>query len=194
MGVVWPLIINQRLVHFTPHMFSFHRSHSWISGGDHSLVQTLLVLAFGIIENGRSWLFSTKMGVVWPFFIDQRLIQLSRHMFRCHRSHSWISGGDHLLVKNLNVLAFSIIENGRSWLFSIKIGVVWPFFIDQRHIHLTPHMFPCHRSHSWISGGDHLLVKNLNVLAFSMIENGHSWLFSPKTGVVWPLIIDQKAR
>jgi hypothetical protein len=23
-----------------------------------------------------------------------------------------------------------------------------------------PHMFPCHRSHSWISGGDHLLVKN----------------------------------
>jgi hypothetical protein len=23
------------------------------------------VLAFGIIENGHSWLFSTKMGVVW---------------------------------------------------------------------------------------------------------------------------------
>jgi hypothetical protein len=23
-----------------------------------------------------------------------------------------------------------------------------------------PHMFPCHRSHSWISGGDHFLVKN----------------------------------
>jgi hypothetical protein len=21
-------------------------------------------------------------------------------------------------------------------------------------------MFPCHRSHSWISGGDHFLVKN----------------------------------
>jgi hypothetical protein len=23
-----------------------------------------------------------------------------------------------------------------------------------------PHMFPCHRSHSLISGGDHFLVKN----------------------------------
>jgi hypothetical protein len=23
-----------------------------------------------------------------------------------------------------------------------------------------PHMFPCHRSHSWISIGDHFLVKN----------------------------------
>jgi hypothetical protein len=28
------------------------------------------VLAFGIIENGRSWLFSTKMGVVRPLIID----------------------------------------------------------------------------------------------------------------------------
>jgi hypothetical protein len=24
------------------------------------------VLAFSVIENGRSWLFPTKMGVVWP--------------------------------------------------------------------------------------------------------------------------------
>jgi hypothetical protein len=42
------LIIDQRLVHFTPHMFSCHISHSWISGGDHFLVKNLLVLAFGI--------------------------------------------------------------------------------------------------------------------------------------------------
>jgi hypothetical protein len=39
-------------------------------------------------------------------------------MFSCHRSHSWIFGGDHFLVKNPLVLAFGIIENGRSWLFS----------------------------------------------------------------------------
>jgi hypothetical protein len=58
------------VVHFTPHMFSCHRSHSWISGGDHFLVKNPLVLAFGINENGRSWLFLTKMGVVWPFVID----------------------------------------------------------------------------------------------------------------------------
>jgi hypothetical protein len=89
------------------------------------------VLTFGIIENGRSWLFSIKMGIVWP------------HM-----------------VKNPYVLAFGIIENGRSWLFSIKMGIVWPLIIDQRLIHPTPHMFPCHSSHSWISGGDDFLVKN----------------------------------
>jgi hypothetical protein len=160
MGGVWPLIIDQRLVHLTPHMFPYHKSHSLISGGDHFLVKNLYVLAFGIIENGRSWLFSTKMGVVSPLIIDQRLIHLTPHMFPCHRSRSWISCGDHFLVKNPYVLAFGIIENGRSWLFSTKMGVVWPLIIDQRLVQLTPHMFPCHRSHSWISGGDHFLVKN----------------------------------
>jgi hypothetical protein len=105
------------------------------------LGQNLLVLTFGIIENGRSWLFSTKMGVVWPFIIDQRLVHLTPHTFTCHRSHSWISGGDHFLVKNPYVLAFGIIENGHLWLFSSKMGVVWPLIIDQRLVHLTPHMF-----------------------------------------------------
>jgi hypothetical protein len=117
------------------------------------------VLAFSVIENGRSWLFLTKMGVVWPLIIDQRLVHLTPHMFHCHISHSWISGGDHFLGKNLNVLAFGIIENGHSWRFSIKMGVVWPLIFDQRLIHLTTHMFPCHRSHSWIYGGDHFFVK-----------------------------------
>jgi hypothetical protein len=88
------------------------------------------VLAFGIIENGRSWLFSTKMGVVWPLIIDQRLVHLTPHMFTCDRSHSWISSGYHFFVKNPYVLALVIIENGLSWLFSIKMGVVWPFIID----------------------------------------------------------------
>jgi hypothetical protein len=58
------------------------------------------------------------------------------------------------------VLAFSVIENGHSWLFSTKMGVVSPLIIDQRIVHLTPHKFPCHVSHSWISSGDHFLVKN----------------------------------
>jgi hypothetical protein len=74
--------------------------------------------------------------------------------------------------------------------FRQKMGVVWQLIIDQRLIHLTPHVFPCHRPHSWISGGDHFLVKNLLELAFGIIENGRSWLFSTKMGVVWPLIID----
>jgi hypothetical protein len=64
-------------------------------------------------------------------------------MFRCHRLISWIFGGDNFLVKNPYVLAFGIIENGRSWLFSTKMGVMWPLTIDQWLVHLTPHMFPC---------------------------------------------------
>jgi hypothetical protein len=82
------------------------------------------VLALGIIENDHSWPFSTKMGVVWPLIIDQRLVHLTPHMFPCHRSHSWISGGDHFLVKNLLVLAFGIIENGRSCYFQQNGGCV----------------------------------------------------------------------
>jgi hypothetical protein len=39
------------------------------------------------------------------------------------------------------VLAFSVIENSHSWLFSTKMGVVWPLIIDHRLVHLTPHMF-----------------------------------------------------
>ena len=85
MGVVWPLIVDQRLIHLTPHMFPCHRSHhrlhSWISGGNHFLVKNSYVLAFDIIENGHSWLFSTKMWVVWPLIIYQTLIHLTPHMF-----------------------------------------------------------------------------------------------------------------
>jgi hypothetical protein len=62
-------------------------------------------------------LFLTKIGVVWPLIINQRLVNLTPHMFRCHRLHSWISGGDHFLVKNLLVLAFGIIEYDRSCYF-----------------------------------------------------------------------------
>jgi hypothetical protein len=94
------------------------------------------VLAFGIIENGRSWLFSTKMGVVWPLINDQRLIHLTLHMFPCHRSHSWNSGGDHFLVKNPLVLAFGIIENGRSRYFQQNSGCA---AIDHRPEVHTPH-------------------------------------------------------
>jgi hypothetical protein len=86
------------------------------------------------------------------------------------------------LGQNPYVLAFSVIENGRSCLFSTKIEVVWPLIIDQRLVHITPHMFPCHRSHSWIFGGDYFMVKNPYVLAFRIIENGRSWLFSTKNG------------
>jgi hypothetical protein len=81
--------------------------------------------------------FSTKMGVVWPLIIYQGIINLTPHMFLCHRSHSLISGGDHFLVKNPNVLGFGTIENGRSWLFSTKnAGCV---AIDHRPEARKPH-------------------------------------------------------
>jgi hypothetical protein len=56
--------------------------------------------------------------------------------------------------------------------------------IDQRLVHLTPHIFPCHRSHSWISGGDHFLVKNPLELSFDIIENSRRWLILRKMGDV----------
>jgi hypothetical protein len=61
-----------------------------------------------------------------------------------HRSHSWISGGDHFLVKNLQVLASSIIENGRSWLFSRSLMAIFIknggcVAIDHRPEAHTPH-------------------------------------------------------
>jgi hypothetical protein len=46
-----------------------------------------------------------------------------------------------------------------------------------------PHMFPCRSSHSWISGGDHFLGKNPNVLAFGIIENGRHGYFRQKWGL-----------
>jgi hypothetical protein len=79
-------------------------------------------------------------------------------MFPCH---SWISGGDHFLVKNPYVLAFGIIENGLA-IFN-KMWVVWPLIINNRFVHLATHMFPCHSSHSWISGGDHFCQKSVGV-------------------------------
>jgi hypothetical protein len=41
-----------------------------------------------------------------------------------------------------------------------KMGVVWLLTIIHMLVQLTPHMFPCHRSRSWISGTNHFLVKN----------------------------------
>jgi hypothetical protein len=57
------------------------------------------------------------------------------------------------------------------------MNVVWQLIIDYRLLHITPHMFPCHRSHSWFSGGDHFLAKNLLVLVFGIIENGLHAIF-----------------
>jgi hypothetical protein len=64
-----------------------------------------------------------------------------------------------------------------------KNGVVWPLIINLNLVNSTPNMLPCHRSHSWISAGEHFLVRNPYVLAFGIIENGHSYYFRQKWGL-----------
>jgi hypothetical protein len=113
-------------------------------------------------------LFLTKIGVVWPLIINQRLV---------HLTHICFLAIDHILgflvetILGKKSVGFSL-RYCCKWLFilfSTKIRVVWPLVISQRLVHITPHMVACHRSHSWISGGDHLLVKNPKVLAFGII-------------------------
>ena len=145
----------------TPHptYVSWHRSHSWISGGDHFLVKNSYVLAFGIIENGRSWLFSTKWGLC-GHWSSTRGSYTSPHI--CFLAIDHILGFLVETIFGQKSVGVSIwyYWKCRSWLFSTKMGVVWPLIIDQSLVHLTPHMFPCHISHFWISGGDDFLVRN----------------------------------
>jgi hypothetical protein len=136
------------IIHLTPHMFPCHRSHYWISGGYQFFVKNLKVLAFGNIENDRSWLFSTK---------KQEAHTESRA--GTNETSAFSGTENKYTVLRMENTRTNIIEYGGSWLFSIKMGVEWPFIVDQRLVHLTPHMFPCHGSHSWISSGDHFLVK-----------------------------------
>jgi hypothetical protein len=63
-----------------------------------------------------------------------------------------------------------------------KGGVAFDLQPEARTPH--PNMLPCHRSHSWISGGDHFLVKNTFLLAFGIIENDRSCYFRQKWGCV----------
>jgi hypothetical protein len=84
-------------------------------------------------------LFSTKMGVVWPLIIDPFLVHLIPHMFPCHSSHSWISGGNHFLVKNRYVLPFGIIENARSKQFLTKMGLCG-HSSSTRGLYTSPHL------------------------------------------------------
>jgi hypothetical protein len=104
-------------------------------------------------------LFSTKIGVVWPLIINKMLVHLTPHMFPCHRSHSLISGGDHFLVKNPLVLAFCIIENGRSCYFRQKWGLCGHWSLTNGSYTSHHICFLNHKSHSSISRRDHFFVK-----------------------------------
>jgi hypothetical protein len=104
------------------------------------------VLAFDIIEMIVHAIFDKNKGCV-AFDHQLEAHTPHPHKFPCRGSHSWILGGDHFLVK---ILGVSLQYYGK-WSFMAifdKMGVVGPLIIDQRLVHLTPHMFPCHRIYS----------------------------------------------
>jgi hypothetical protein len=155
---VWPFIIDQRLVHLTPLMFPCHRSHSWISMETIFLVKNLKVLAFGIIEMVVHGYFQQKWGLCGRWSLTRG---------------SFTSPPICFLAKD-HILGFLV----RPFLGPKSVGVSlryywkWSFMLflknrgcvafhhrpEARTPH--PHMFPYRGSHSWISGGDHFLVKN----------------------------------
>jgi hypothetical protein len=98
------------------------------------------MLAFVIIENGCSWQFSWKMGIVWPLIIDQMHVYLTLDMFSSHRSHYWISSGDRFLVKNPRIENGHIIENSGSWLLLTKMGLSG-HWLSTRGSYTSPHIY-----------------------------------------------------
>jgi hypothetical protein len=118
MGVVWPLIIDQRLVHLTPQMFPCHRSHSWISGGDHFLVKN--DRPFSIILEANTYGFLTKKSS--PLEIQEcDLWQGNICGVRCTSLRSMINGHTTpILVKNSHERPFSIIPKANTNRFLTK--------------------------------------------------------------------------
>jgi hypothetical protein len=128
-------------------MFACRRLHSWISGGDHFFIKNPYVLSFGIIENGCSCNFRQKCML-------------------CGHWSSTIGSFVGVSLRYYWKLSFMLL--------STKMRVLWPLISDQRLVHLTPHRFPCHRSRSWISGGDHFLVKKFVGV---ILQYYWKWLF-----------------
>ena len=55
-------------------------------------------------------------------------------------SISWFG----LAVALIGIIKDLTVDRKVNGLLMPKMGVVWPLIIDQRLVHLTPHMFPCH--------------------------------------------------
>jgi hypothetical protein len=65
-----------------------------------------------------------------------------------------------------------------------KMGVVWPLINDERLVHLTLHMFTCHRSHSWISIGYNFLVKKCRCYPSVLLKMVVHAIFNKNRGCV----------
>jgi hypothetical protein len=94
--------------------------------------------------------------------IDQRLVHLTPHMFLAI---------DHILGFLVEAISWSkICRCYPSILLKMVVHAIFDknrgcVAFDHQPEARTPHphMFPCRGSHSWISGGDHFLVKILGV-------------------------------
>jgi hypothetical protein len=57
---IWPLIMSERLLLHTPHMYTSHKSHYLVIGRGRLSVKNPWVLAFDISENSRFGRFHQK--------------------------------------------------------------------------------------------------------------------------------------
>jgi hypothetical protein len=120
------------------------------------------------VENSHERPFSIiPKANTYGFFYEEMVSTRNPWMWSMSMKHMWGEVYEPLVNDQwphnphfLSKIAWTTIFNYQ-WLFPTKMGVVLPLIIDQRLVHLTPHMFPSHRSHSWISSRDHFLVKNL---------------------------------
>lgn len=55
--------------------------------------------------------FFPKIPLVCESIFDKMILLLTRHMFHCYKSHSWLFGGEHFFIKILLMLAFGMAKN-----------------------------------------------------------------------------------
>jgi hypothetical protein len=105
-------------------------------------------------------LFLTKIAVVWPFIINQRLV---------HLTHICFLSMDHILGFLVETVPWSKIRRCKPlvllkmsiMLFLKKMGVVWPLIIGQRPIYL---------SHICFHAIDHILGFLVETISWSKIH------------------------
>lgn len=139
------------------------------------------MLAFGIVENGRSCSFSaekTRLPVICPWILGERPLLLTPYIFPTRNQFLicflWIP---FLHKKPTGV---GITENGCHTCFWPKIPLLCSWTFGERLLLPIPCIFPCQKLISWIFCGYHFFIENIQVLAIGIAGNGRSCSFSIK--------------
>jgi hypothetical protein len=117
------------------------------------------VLAFSIIEKGRPCHFRQTCGLCGHLSSTKGSYKLPHTCFLPIDHNLWFLV-ETISWSKIHRCCPSVLLKMVVHAIFEKMGVVWPLINDERLVHLTLHMFTCHRSHSWISIGYHFLVKN----------------------------------